>query len=214
MCPRSTSWSLWDRGGGARRALLTSQPRAMCSSFRGVCWILLGLLAGCATTSRPVAVSYDAEADRTVYETDQMQLGDVDLATGLTKQIELEAHVVGECRGRDCAPSQYQLAFGKRGAQPIRLPGRDVSLRIGTETITWTDPQNREVDQRTEIRSGTFARVDLTAKQLSTLANASDVNGTVGGVRFELPYEERAPLRTLLSRLEKTGSEENGSSSS
>ena len=69
----------------------------MCSSFRGVCWILLGLLAGCATTSRPVAVSYDAEADRTVYETDQMQLGDADLATGLTKQIELEAHVVGEC---------------------------------------------------------------------------------------------------------------------
>lgn len=182
----------------------------MRSSFRVVCWILLGLLTGCATTSQPVAVSYDTEAGQTVYETDQMELGDVDLATGLTKQSELEAHVVGECRGRDCAPSQYQLAFGKRGTQPIRLPGRDVSLQIGTETITWTDPQNREVDQRTEIRSGTFARVTLTPKQLSTLANASDVDGTVGGVRFELPYEERAPLRTLLSRLERTESQETG----
>ena len=89
-----------------------------------------------------------------------------------------------------------------------------MSLQIGTETITWTDPQNREVDQRTEIRSGTFARVGLTAKQLSTLANASDVNGTVGGVRFELPYEERAPLRMLLSRLEETTSQETDSSSS
>lgn len=184
-------------------------------SLQGGCWILLlGLLAGCATTSQPVAVSYDAEAGQTVYETDQMQLGDMDLATGLTKQIEFQVHVVGECRGRNCAPSQYQLAFGKRGAQPIRLPGRDVSLQIGTETITWADPQNREVDQRTEIRSGTFARVGLTAKQLSTLANASDVNGTVGGVRFELPYEERAPLRMLLSRLEETTSRETDSSSS
>jgi len=187
----------------------------MRSSLQGVFWIwLLGLLAGCATTSRPVAVSYDADAGRTVYETDQMQLGDMDVATGLTKKVEFQVRVVGECRGRDCAPSQYQLAFGKKGAQPIRLPGRDVSLQIGTETMTWADPQNREVDQRTEIRSGTFARVGLTAKQLSTLANASDVHGSIGGVRFDLPYEERAPLRTLLSRLEETASQKPDSSSS
>lgn len=200
---------------GARRTPLTSRLRPMRSSLQGVFWIwLLGLLAGCATTSRPVAVSYDADAGRTVYETDQMQLGDMDVATGLTKKVEFQVRVVGECRGRDCAPSQYQLAFGKKGAQPIRLPGRDVSLQIGTETMTWADPQNREVDQRTEIRSGTFARVGLTAKQLSTLANASDVHGSIGGVRFDLPYEERAPLRTLLSRLEETASQKPDSSSS
>ena len=187
----------------------------MRSSLQGISWILLlGLLAGCATTSRPVVVSYDAEAGRTVYETDQMKLGDMDLATGLTKEVEFQVRVVGECRGRDCAPSQYQLAFGKRGTQSIRLPGRDVSLEIGTETITWADPQNRQIGQRTKIRSGTFARVGLTAKQLSTLANASNVDGTVGGVRFELPYEERAPLRTLLSRLKETESRETDASNS
>jgi len=186
----------------------------MRSSLIGVCSILLALMAGCATSSQPVAISYEASSDRTVYETEDMELGDVDLATGLTKEIQLLVRVVGECRGKDCAPSQYQLAFGKRGPQPIQLPGRDVSLQVGTETITWSDPQNRRIEQRTEIRSGTFARVDLTAKQLSTLANVSDVDGTVGGVRFELPYEERAPLRSLLSRLEETGAEEGDAPSS
>lgn len=177
-------------------------------------WILAGLLVGCATTSEPVAVSYDTASDQTVYETGGMQLGDVDVATGLTKKVEFQVRVVGECRGKDCAPTRYRLEFGKRGAQPVQLPGRNVSLQIGTETITWRDPQNREVDRGTQIRSGTFARVDLTPKQLSTLANASDVDGTVGGIRFELPYEEREPLRRLLSRLEKTESEQDEASNS
>jgi len=180
----------------------------------GMCGILVGLLAGCATSSQPVAVSYDTVSDQTVYETGEMQLGDIDIATGLTKEVEFQVHVVGECRGKDCAPSQYKLEFGKRGTQSVQLPGRDVSLQIGSETITWRDPQNREVDRGTQIRSGTFARVDLTPKQLSTLANASDVDGTVGGIRFELPYEEREPLRRLLSRLEKTESEQDEASSS
>ena len=179
-----------------------------------MCWILAGLLVGCATSSEPVAVSYDTASEQTVYETGGMQLGDIDIATGLTRQIEFQVHVVGACQGKDCAPTRYELEFGKRGPQPVQLPGRDVSLQIGSETITWRDPQNREVDRGTQIRSGTFARVDLTPKQLSTLANASDVDGTVGGIRFELSYEEREPLRRLLSRLEKTESEKEEASSS
>ena len=201
-------------GNGGRRVPLTMRMRPMRTLLLGVFWILCGLMVGCATTSQPVTVSYDTDSGRTVYETTQMQLGDIDVATGLSKEIEFQVQAVGECRGQDCAPSKYELAFAKRGTQPVQLRGRDVSLEIGTETITWDDPQNREVDRGTKIRSGTFARVELTSKQLSTLAGASEVTGTVGGLRFELPYEEREPLRTLLSRIEETGTSKTDSASS
>ncbi len=171
-------------------------------------WILIAvvcLVVGCATVSEPVTVSYDSSSGATVYETDQMELDGVNLTSGLSKEAEMYMRVVGRCAGEECAPSEYSLIFGREGVDPVRITGRDVRLTIGSETMSWDDPQSRSVERTSTIRSGTFARVELTAQQLSTLANVSTVEGAVGDVGFNLPHEERAPLRTLLSRLSEIG---------
>jgi hypothetical protein len=146
-------------------------------------------------------VSYDSSSGATVYETDQVKLDDVNVTSGLSREVEFYLQVVGRCEGRNCAVSQYALIFGKEGAQPVQLTGRDVTLSIGSETMSWEDPQSRSIDRSSTIRSGTFARVALSSNQLSTLANVSNVTGTVGDVDFSISHEERAPLRALLSRL-------------
>lgn len=142
-----------------------------------------------------------------MYETDPMELDDVNLTSGLSRKDGLYIRVVGQCAGEQCAPSDYTIIFGKDGFQPVQLQSRDIALSIGSETMSWEDPQSRSVDQGSTIRSGTFARVDLTAEQLSTLASVSNVRGSVGDVGFSISYEERAPLRALLSRLSEAENE-------
>lgn len=172
-------------------------------------------VVGCASSSKSVKVSYDEDGRETTYETEEMRLDGLQMSTGL-KQTDNRYYVkvVGSCRGKDCVPSQYNLNFIKEGPQPVRIEARDVTLKIGTETMRWEDPQTRNVSQTTTIRSGVFASVEVSSKQLSTIAASSTVNGTVGGERFNLPHPNRSPIRNLLSRLEKdtgTASDEQSS---
>lgn len=171
--------------------------------------ILFGcvLFTGCATSSEPVRVAYDAASNQTTYQTGQMQLSDIEMTSGLQKQNRFYVQVVGQCSGQDCFPSKYRMKFIKQGTQSVRLEGRGVSLTIGTETITWEDPQTRETTQTTTIRSGTFAQIEMSSGQLATVGGVSDMSGSVGGTDFTIPHDHRAPIRSLLSRLNQSSNE-------
>lgn len=177
--------------------------------------LLLGifLIVGCATSSEPVRVSYEAESNQTVYQTEQMRLSDLQLTSGLQKQNRYYVQVKGQCLGQDCAPSEYTVRFIKEGTQSVKLVGRDITLTVGTETITWSDPQTRERSQTATIRSGTFAEVDVSSGQLSTIGGVSKVRGTVGTAEFTIPYDNREPVRTLLSRVKQEASTDSDNSS-
>lgn len=171
------------------------------------------VLVGCATSSDPVQTGYDTRGNETTYRTSKMRLGDIEMSSGLQSQDRFYIRVVGKCTGQNCAPSKYSLNFIKMGPESVTLGSRDVSLTIGTETITWDDPQTREVSQTTTVRSGTFARVNVSSGQLATIGSVSNVNGSVGGSRFTLPYETRAPIRSLLSRLDQQSADSTDASS-
>jgi len=128
-----------------------------------------------------------------------MRLSDLQLTTGLQKENRYYVQVVGACSGRDCAPSEYTINFIKEGPQAVTLSSRDISMTVGSETITWEDPQTREVTQTSTIRSGTFAKIDVSSGQLSTIGGVSTVTGSVGNEGFSISYESRAPIRHLLS---------------
>lgn len=164
------------------------------------------LLVGCAGTSNTVEVSYDRSSGETSYETREMRLDDIEMGSGLQTEGRFYMQVAGTCMGEDCAPSRYILRFIKEGRQAMRVEGRDVTLTVGTETLRWEDAMTRETSQTSTIRSGTFAKVSVTSKQLSTLGGGSTVKGTVCGERFTLPHQTRSPIRTLLSRLEDQAS--------
>ena len=186
-------------------------------SFPRCTWIsviLACMLAGCATSSKPVEVSYEGSSNRTTYETKEMRLEGMQVTEGLEQDTRFYVRVSGSCTGRDCAPRTYTMSFIKEGMQSVRIEGRNVRLKVGTETMSWEDPQSRNVNQTSSIRSGTFAQISLTSKQLTTVGSVRSVNGTVGGMSFSIPRETRAPIRKLLSRLGKEESSSSEQSSS
>jgi len=167
------------------------------------CLIVAGLLVGCATSSQPVEVSYDASSNQKAYETKQIRLDDMRMTEGLERDNRFYVQVSASCMGQDCVPERYTMSFLKEGPQSVRIEGRDVRLTVGTETMTWEDPQSRNVNRTSSIRSGTFARIELTSKQLTTVGSVQSVSGTVGSASFSLSHKARTPIRKLLSRLEK-----------
>lgn len=165
-------------------------------------------LAGCAASSQSVEVSYDDSSRQTTYETAEMQLEGMDMTTGLQKEENrFYVRATASCEGKDCVPSQCTLDFIKEGPQPVSIAGKDVTLQVGTETLRWKDPQTRKTTDATMIRSGTFVSVKVSNKQLATIGGSSKVYGTVGGEKFTIPHQNRAPIRMLLSKLEKTTEE-------
>lgn len=172
------------------------------------------LLVGCATSSESVVVSYDASSNQTVYKTQKMRLDDLQLTEGLQKENRYYVQVTGACSGQDCVPQKYTLSFMKEGRKAVRIKGRDVRLTVGTETMSWDDPQGRGVERTTTVRSGTFAKVDVTGKQLTTIGSVRSVSGVVGGASFSISRDSRAPIRRLLSKLGETGEDSAESRSS
>jgi hypothetical protein len=197
---------------GADRCLQTKRQKSQVSSVmasrarQGWAFLVAVLfLVGCTGPSRSVNVTQKSSGE-TVYETQEMRLKDIQMTSGLRQQNRYYVQVSGTCTGTDCVPSTYSLSFIKEGPQEVTIVGGEVTLSIGSETLRWEDPQSRETTRRATIRSGVFARVDVSSKQLSTFGASREVSGTVGGEGFRLPYRSRSPVRALLSRLEKVSS--------
>jgi len=167
------------------------------------CLVVASLLVGCATSSEPVEVSYEASSNQKTYETKSIRLDDMRMTKGLERDNRFYVQVSASCMGQDCVPERYIMSFLKKGPQSVQIEGRDVRLTVGTETMTWEDPQSRNVTRTSSIRSGTFARIELTSKQLTTVGSVQSVSGTVGSASFSLSHKARTPIRKLLSRLEK-----------
>lgn len=182
--------------------------------YRGIGLFLVCLIAGCATSSEPLEVSYEASSNQTTYETKEMRLDGMQVTEGLERDNRFYVKITGSCMGQDCAPRKYTMRFIKEGPQSVTIEGRNVRLNVGTETITWTDPQNRDVNRTATVRSGTFTQIKLTSEQLTTVGSVRNVDGTVGGASFSIPHDTRAPIRKLLARLgrEVDSSEEQSSS--
>lgn len=174
--------------------------------------LLSFLVLGCATSSAPVEVSYDTSENQRSFQTQKMPLQDVRLTSGLSKQPRFYLQIEGNCSGEDCKPREFRLNIIKEGMESIEISGRDLTLTVGTETLEWEDPQNREVSQTVTIRDGSLVKVNISRQQLVTLGSVSNVHGTVGGTSFSVSHEDRAPIRNLVSRLESDDSESSSSS--
>jgi len=151
-------------------------------------------------------MSYKASSNATVYETKQMRLEGMQITEGLERDNRFYVEVSGTCTGQGCAPKIYSLHFIKEGMQEVEIGERDVQLMVGSETMSWEDPQSREVNRTASIRSGTFVKIDLTPEQLTTIGSVRSVRGTMGGTRFSISYSARSPIRKLVSRLDSTAS--------
>jgi hypothetical protein len=162
---------------------------------------------GCASTSGPVRSSYSASSNETTYKTRLIQLRDIEVQSGLSSPGRYFVQVESSCTGKDCVPSTYTLRFLRKGRQEVRMASQEVSLTVGDETIQWQDPRMTQpggnaLDDPIRIRSGTICTVEVSGGQLATIGGVSSVDGRLGNSSFTLPYDGRAPIRQLVSRLE------------
>ena len=163
--------------------------------------LCLAVLVGCASSSKPVRVSYNATADQTKYATKQMRLHDMEVQSGLSTQPRFYLQVQAQCSGQDCTPSTYTLRFLKEGQNPVDLQSLNVELRVGDKTMSWDDRQNMEPGQPIRIQGGEVVRVTVSGGQLTTLGAVRRVGGSLGGASFTLPHDARAPIRQLTARV-------------
>ena len=212
-----SGWTVGRKGAidGSHEPVITLDSPMKDSVRAGWLFVVVTLvIVGCGTSSQPVQITHSVSSNQTTYETRQIRLSGIQMTEGLERGNRFYMQVVGTCTGEDCVPRSYALNFIKEGMQPVQLEGRSVSLTIGTETLSWKDPQNRSVNRTSTIRSGTFAKVEITSKQLTTIGGVNEVTGTVGGEGFSLSHEARAPIRKLMARLEKRTDSSAGTPSS
>lgn len=175
-----------------------------------VALLCLAVVAGCASSSKSVRVSYNATADRTKYATKQMRLHDMEVQSGLSTRPRFYLQVQAQCSGQDCTPSTYSLRFLKEGQNPVDLQSLNVELRVGDETMSWDDRQNMEPGQPIRIQGGEVVRVTVSGGQLATLGAVRTVRGSLGGASFSLPHDARAPIRRLTAQLHPSDDAQDG----
>lgn len=160
------------------------------------------LLAGCATSQDPVTVQYQEVEDRTVYRARPINLGTMFPTGGLSRDPVVEMRSWATCSGQDCQPQQAWFAFNLRRSDSRIVSRRDVRLETDEEVYRWSRDNERFGDWNTQSpRSGEIVRISMDISMLRDIAESERLSGRLSGERFSLSYEDRAPLRALLERI-------------
>ena len=111
-----------------------------------------------------------------------------------TPTLLVEAH--GRCGGQKCTPTQVDVTF--RSVPRFLRPGPPITLQMGGRTYDWETPRATTPGPGTS--DNVIATVTLSWTQFQELAQSQVVIIGVEDTDFESSYEDRAALRTMLSR--------------
>jgi len=105
-----------------------------------------------------------------------------------------------------------QFVFSATGNQRLQLSGLDGQIVADGTRITWSTNdaaegyQNPSEEQAINV-VGRFAAVDVSLDQLSQIATASSVDGSIGGQSLRLGSGIQTSFRTLLQKIEGPSSQ-------
>jgi hypothetical protein len=100
-----------------------------------------------------------------------------------------------------------QFVFSASGNQRLQLSGLNGQIIADATRISWsTDDaaegyQNPSDEQAINV-VGRFAAVDVSLDQLNQIANASSVDGSIGGQSLRIGSGVQTSFRTLLQKIE------------
>jgi len=163
------------------------------------------LLAGCSGGQKALK-SYDAQSGQTTYETQSYTVSTLSGASiASSKSISMRA--VGQCTGRGCTPNIVSLVFSTSAQQQLQVSGLGGQISADDARITWSSTDATEGYKNVKDEDmmnviGRFASVDLTLNQLAQIANASSVQGNIGGQSLNLGSGVQAGLASLLQKIE------------
>lgn len=183
------------------------------TSFLFVCLLAVGCAAGPEAT-----VSYDAEQNRTTYETRTYTVASGGgKSYGSSKTIDMQA--VARCQGEDCSPDTAKLVFSAGGGEALSLSGINGKIETDGVVVRWTSAEasrgsSKPVSDREMFKVvGQFAVVSVSVDQLREIASASSVKGTIGGMRLRFGSGAKLGLQALLRKIDQQGTGRETSSS-
>ena len=168
---------------------------------------MLLLFCGCGSTQQ-VDVSYDADANKTSYQTRSYTVSSFSGASlGSSKSISLRA--IAQCLGKECTPERIQLVFSAGGSQELSLSGLDGEIVAGNQRITWSGKEAStggvpSANNRVINVVGRFAVVDITLDEAEAIYSASNLQGSIGGTNLDLGTGVKSGIHNLLQNMNGT----------
>lgn len=183
-------------------------------------WIALSLLAllvaGCGSSG--ATESYNAANNQMIYETRSYTVSQVSGANfASSKSITMRA--IARCSGQNCTPQQVQLVFSASGNSTLTLSSAAGEIVADGQRVEWSSkaagrPQADTGDDEMINVVGTFATVDLSLSELKQIANASSVEGSIGGTSLNISESIQSGFQSLLMKIQNGTTGERAASES
>lgn len=194
----------------------------MIVSHGSVRTFVVGLLAGIATlffaggctSTGLVKTNYDAQQNRTEYESDAIAIPGMSWGSGYASSKSLEVWAEGDCQGQQCQPNRIRLIFQISGSGTLRMENRNVELTANGQTFGSARELGDVRDTDEEAAAlGVVATMEMPFSDFKTIAEAEEVRGSIGTSSFTLRRSKRGPFQALVRQVTGEGESTNSESS-
>lgn len=157
--------------------------------------------SGCTSTGL-VNTNYDAQQNRTAYETDPIGIPGMSWSSGYGSSNSLEVWAEADCQGQQCRPDRVRLVFQLSGSSSLRMENRNVELVANGQKFGSAREMGdvRDTDEEAAAM-GVIATMEMPFDDFRTIAEAEEVTGSVGTSGFTLSYSKRGPFQALVRQV-------------
>lgn len=157
--------------------------------------LLLYLSVGCASTQ-------DASSGDFTFKTKTVPANFGLSSNSYSGTVTVLYQAQAKCEGVNCVPDQVELLFRRESSfNTLYLNNRNLTIRAGNQSYEWKEAYRPNINETQRV-VGVIKSVILDWDQFVQIATSYDVTGNLAGENFKWTYENRAPLRTLLSEIE------------
>lgn len=152
-------------------------------------------LAGCAA-SNP-----GANTDKASYATKAIPVKFSMNSMSFLDDVRIYYHVQVYESNENTEPDNAELIFRIRpGSDKLYLKSRSLNIIANGKTFEWPGREWYDISYAPAI-NGTITTVKMGYEDLVTIAEATKVEGNLGGQNFDWPYKSREPMRQFIKHV-------------
>lgn len=155
--------------------------------------VLLG--SGC-TTTESITTDYDAERDRTHYETDPIRITRGSSGLGSSGEQIIYVKSQATCEGEACTPKSVRILLSSGTRNVSWLDYDDVTITADGWSRTWTNVSTREDPELIGI--GEFMRLSMPIDEFRQLLQSRSMSIQIGGTNINLSFDQMQPFREMM----------------
>ncbi len=161
-------------------------------------FLLIIGLTGCGSTR---SGTQESASEQISWKTERIPTNFVLASNSFAGSVTVLYQVLADCSGANCTPAKAELIFSRQSSSnALYLSNRNLSIEADSEHYEWEGIEHKRIYETQRV-GGLIKSVSLKWEQLVQIATAVRVSGNLAGENFEWTYENRAPLRQLLSRV-------------